>query len=124
MKTSYRQLALAVAIVLAISVLAGCSSTATAVKAETYCFKAVDSTARLVHVGMGAAGDAYRAGLLPEKAKDTLVAAHKTYQPIASTALTGCEVVGTKGDADAIIAKLQSAADDVIRALVMAGVLR
>lgn len=123
MRLSPRQSPLALFCVFVVLLLAGCGSSAASVKAEVYCFKTVDTTARLVHVGMSAAGDAYNDGLLPEKAKDTLVAAHKTYQPIANTALSGCEVVGSKGDADKIIEKLKAAADDVIRALVAVGVM-
>lgn len=112
---------LAVLLLAAAVALTGCGSTAASVKAETYCYKAVDSTARVVDVGMSAAGDAYRAGLVSEKAKDGLIAAHDVYRPIGKAALSGCKVVGSKGDADRVIASLQEAADAVIRALVAMG---
>ena len=103
----------------AVLLLAGCG-----VKAPVYCYQVTAATIHGVDTGMSVAGDLYREGLVSEKAKASLVAAHDVYRPAAQAAVAGCKVVGSQGDADKIIRELQTAADRLYTALVAAGVIR
>lgn len=114
----------ATALILAlVAALTGCG-TAQAVKAETYCFKAADATIRGVDVGMTVVGDLYKAGKIPEETAEKIATVHDVYRPVAKTVVTGCKVVGTKGDADALLARLQEAADRIVGVLVAVGIAR
>ena len=103
--------------------LTGCG-TAQAVKAETYCFKAADATVRAVDLGMEVTGDLYRRGKVPEETVEKIAKVHDVYRPVAKTTVTGCKAVGTKGDADRVLAVLQEAADRILEVLVAVGVAR
>lgn len=106
-----------------VAALTGCG-TAQAVKAETYCFKAADATVRAVDLGMEVTGDLYRHGKVPEETVEKIAKVHDVYRPVAKTAVTGCKAVGTKGDADRVLAVLQEAADRILEVLVAVGVAR
>lgn len=99
--------------------LVGCG-----VKAPVYCYQVASATIHGVDTGMKVAGDLYREGLISEKSKASLVAAHDVYRPAAQAAVAGCKVVGSQGEADVVVKQLQVAADRLYVALVAAGVLK
>lgn len=107
-------------LLVAVFALVGC----TGVEPPVYCYQIAAATVHGVDTGMKVAGDLYREGLISEKSKATLVAAHDVYRPAAQTAVAACKVVGSQGDADKIVAQLQVAADRLYATLVAAGALK
>ena len=110
----------ALVLLVALLALTGC----TGVKPSVYCYQISAATVHGVDTGMKVAGDLYREGLISEKSKATLVAAHDVYRPAAQTAVAACKVVSSQGDADVIVAQLQIAADRLYATLIAAGVLK
>lgn len=106
--------------VLLLVALVGC----TGVKPPVYCYQVAAATIHGVDTGMSVAGDLYREGMISDKSKASLVAAHNVYRPAAQAAVAACKVVGSQGDADVILAQLQVAADRIYTSLVAAGVLK
>ena len=94
------------------------------ITAQQYCYVATAGTVRAVDLGMSVAGDLYREGKVTEAQKVKLVAAHDVYRPIAKAAVDGCQAVNKQGEADVQIDLIRKAADHVIEALVVSGVLK
>lgn len=113
-----RRVAAVGAVLFALS-LVGCQG----VPPQTVCYIGTSAVVHSVDVGMGVAGDLYRAGKVSESAKARLVAAHDVYRPAAQAAVAGCKAVNTQGDAERQIALINEAADKVIEALVKSGVI-
>jgi hypothetical protein len=91
------------------------------VPVKDYCRTAVSATVRAVDVSMKVAGDLHTAGRITDDTAWQLVAAHDVYRPIAKAAKAGCDTVGSHEDADKELARLQAAADDLLRQAVEAG---